>query len=31
MPMMWGMRSLLMMIGANRMMSNTTKKIIVGS
>jgi len=28
--MMWGMRSLLITIGANRMMQSTTKKIIVG-
>ena len=28
---MWGMRNLPMMMGAKRMMSKTTKKIIVGS
>ena len=31
MPMMWGMRNLPMMIGAKRMMINTTKKMSVGS
>ena len=31
MPMMWGMRSLPMMMGAKRMMSSTTKNINVGS
>ena len=31
MPMMWGMRNLPMMIGAKRMMSSTTKNMIVGS
>jgi hypothetical protein len=30
-PMMWGMRSLLITIGAKRMMSSTTKNISVGS
>ena len=31
MPMMWGMRSLLQMMGARRMMQSTTKKMDVGS
>ena len=31
MPMIWGMRNLLMTIGAMRMMKSTTKKISVGS
>ena len=30
MPMMWGMRSLLMTMGASKIISSTTKNIIVG-